>query len=318
MTRFSCGRVGMNLPYGLRVIEHTLFVRVATRTDINDTQQHGVSVAARGGGFRGELMGIAGNYQASPDAFRERGYSGYVEYAPVSRWAFGVSSLITHAADDVFLRAATTRQAHGVMLRGSPTESLAILGEADLTVLSPSGQPTWTGVATMLQADLEPWQGLHFIGTGETWATGQPGTAPPGVGGRAWIGFSSSTSTGDSITFTRVWCRAPCAFRWTRSSPDPCVPMSMREPFSAARMGLAVAVTLALTAGSPAVHAKEQFPGEIAGDLGLDYTPPCRLCHIQGTTGAGSYRRTVRDLHVGARHDRDRQLVAARLGRPAR
>jgi len=175
----------MNLPYGLRVIEHTLFVRVATRTDLNDTQQHGLSVAARGGGFRGELMGIAGNYQASPDAFRERGYSGYVEYAPVSRWAFGVSSLLTHAADDVFLRAATTRQAHGLMLRGSPTEAVAILGEADLTVLSPSGAPTWTGVATMLQADLEPWQGLHFIGTGETWATGQPGA------GTSWSGWAS-------------------------------------------------------------------------------------------------------------------------------
>jgi hypothetical protein len=129
-------------------------------------------------------MGIAGNYQESPDAFRERGYCGYVEYSPVNRWAFGVSSLVTHAADDAYLRVATTRQAHGVILRGSPFEMLAILGEADLTVLSPSGESTWTGVATMLQADLEPWQGLHFIGTGETWATGQPGT------GTAWSGWA--------------------------------------------------------------------------------------------------------------------------------
>ena len=108
------GRI--NLPFGVRSIEHTLFVRQATRTDLNDTQQHGVAIAARGHGFRGELMGIAGNYQASPDAFRERGYSGYVEYSPVSHWAFGVSSLVTHAAEDVYLRAATTRQAHGVIL----------------------------------------------------------------------------------------------------------------------------------------------------------------------------------------------------------
>jgi hypothetical protein len=177
------GRI--NLPFGVRSIEHTLFVRQATRTDLNDTQQHGIAIAARGHGFRGELMGIAGNYQASPDAFRERGYSGYVEYSPVSHWAFGVSSLVTHAAEDVYLRAATTRQAHGVIVRGAPIQALAILGEADLTFLSPAGQSTWTGLATMLQADLEPWQGLHFVGTGETWATGQPG------GGTAWSGWGS-------------------------------------------------------------------------------------------------------------------------------
>lgn len=36
------------------------------------------------------------------------------------------------------------------------------------------------------------------------------------------------------------------------------------------------------------VGAKEQFPGDVARHLGLGYTPPCRLCHIQGTTGSGS------------------------------
>ena len=177
------GRI--TLPFGVRSIEHTLFVRQATHTDLNDTQQDGVSISGRGHGFRGELMGIAGNYQASPDAVRERGYSGYLEYSPLSHWAFGVSSLVTHAADDIYLRAATTRQAHGVILRGSPLEALAILGESDVTITSASGQSTWTGLATMLQADVEPWQGLHFIGTGETWATGQPGTAT------AWSGWGS-------------------------------------------------------------------------------------------------------------------------------
>jgi hypothetical protein len=38
----------------------------------------------------------------------------------------------------------------------------------------------------------------------------------------------------------------------------------------------------------PAAHAKERFPGEIARDLQLGYDPPCSLCHIHGTTGAGS------------------------------
>lgn len=35
----------LNLPFGLRNIEHTSFVRAATRTDINQSQQHGVSVS---------------------------------------------------------------------------------------------------------------------------------------------------------------------------------------------------------------------------------------------------------------------------------
>ena len=36
------------------------------------------------------------------------------------------------------------------------------------------------------------------------------------------------------------------------------------------------------------VGAKQAFPRDIERDLNLNYTPPCRLCHIQGTTGAGS------------------------------
>jgi hypothetical protein len=177
------GRI--NLPFGVRSIEHTLFVRAATHTDLNDTQEHGVSLAARGHQFRGELMAIAGNYQESPDAFRERGYSGYVEWSPASHYALGMSSLVTHAASDPLLRAATTRQAHGVIMRVSPFEPLVLLGEGDVVVQSPAGQPTWTGLATMLQADLEPWQGVHLIGTGETYASGQPGN---GTWWSAWGG----------------------------------------------------------------------------------------------------------------------------------
>lgn len=47
-------------------------------------------------------------------------------------------------------------------------------------------------------------------------------------------------------------------------------------------------VGLAIAATTAAAQAKEQFPGDIERNLGLDYTPPCRLCHVQGTTGAGS------------------------------
>jgi hypothetical protein len=182
----------LNLPFGIRSIEHTLFVRTATRTDLNDTQQHGVALAFRGGGFRGEVQAIAGNYQERPDAFRERGYSGYAEWSPASHYAFGVSSLITHAAQDPYFRAANTRQAHGVLARAAPIERLVVLAEADYVAQAPSGLARWDGLATMLQLDVEPWQGLHVIGTGETYASGQPGAASAwGLwGGVDWFFFS--------------------------------------------------------------------------------------------------------------------------------
>lgn len=56
----------------------------------------------------------------------------------------------------------------------------------------------------------------------------------------------------------------------------------------AACFRLSFAVALVLAFASPAARAKEQFPGVIARELQLGYDPPCRLCHIQGTTGAGS------------------------------
>ena len=182
----------LNVPFGIRSIEHTLFVRAATRTDLNDTQQHGVAFAFRGHGLRGELEAIAGNYQASPDAFRERGYSGYVEWNPVGRYVVGASSLVTHVAEDVYFRAANTRQAHGLLVRAAPFQPLAVLAEADYVTQAPMGLARWNGLATMLQLDLEPWQGLHVIGTGETYASGQPGTPTSwgAWGGLGWFVWS--------------------------------------------------------------------------------------------------------------------------------
>jgi hypothetical protein len=60
----------------------------------------------------------------------------------------------------------------------------------------------------------------------------------------------------------------------------------MRSSYCCVAFG--VALGFALTAVASAAQAKEEFPGEISGNLGLDYSPPCRLCHIQGTTGSGS------------------------------
>jgi hypothetical protein len=55
---------------------------------------------------------------------------------------------------------------------------------------------------------------------------------------------------------------------------------------SAARAVVGVIFCLVATA-SPA-RAVSEFPRNIQSDLALTYDPPCRLCHIQGTTGAGS------------------------------
>lgn len=176
------GRI--TLPFGVRSIEHTLFVRQSTRTDLNDTQQHGVAVTWSGEAFRAELMGIAGNFQSKPDAVRERGYSGYAEYTFADRYAVGVSSLVTHAKQDQYLRVPVTRMAHGGFVRVSPIELVAILGEVDWVSFSGTDLPTQSGVASMLQLDLEPLQGLHLIGTGETLG-GKIGQGPGGTG-QSW------------------------------------------------------------------------------------------------------------------------------------
>jgi hypothetical protein len=174
------GRI--QVPFGIRFIEHNMYVRQATRTDINDTQQHGVAIAYSGERFRGELMGIAGNFQVSPDAHRERGYSGYVEFAAAKELAIGISSLVTHAADDLSLRVPNTRQAHGAFVRYAPWRPLVLLAEADFIAQSPTGLPSRRGLVTVNQADVEPWQGLHLMLTGETY---DPGASRVSYGG--WL-----------------------------------------------------------------------------------------------------------------------------------
>jgi hypothetical protein len=160
------GRI--NIPYGLRILEHTMFVRAATRTDINDAQQHGVAFAYSGELIRGEVMAILGNYQISPDSYRERGYSGYVEITPAERVAVGLSSLMTHAATDLYLQVPDTRQAHGVFTRLAPWQELVLLAEADLVVQAPRGIANQVGYASLLQADVEPLQGVHATAAAES------------------------------------------------------------------------------------------------------------------------------------------------------
>lgn len=174
----------MNLPFGVRSVEHTLWVRNATRTDINDGQQHGASVAYNGEKLRGELMAIAGNFQVGPDAYRERGWSGFAEYPVAERWALGVNTLGTWALRDRNTGVTTHREAHGLMLRGSPFEQLVILAEANALVAKPAGVDTAFGFTSMVQADWEPKQGIHFLVTGETLKEAREGSKSS-IGG--WV-----------------------------------------------------------------------------------------------------------------------------------
>lgn len=157
----------MALPYGIRSEEHILFARAATRTDSNDDQQVGIDVVYGHKKLRAELMGIAGNYQVSPDEYRERGYSATASYALEKSFEVGISSLVTHAELDVALLSERVRQAHGAFARYSPVERIGVLAEGNVLVDSLGGAASTMGSVGYLQVDTEPAQGLHVRATGE-------------------------------------------------------------------------------------------------------------------------------------------------------
>jgi hypothetical protein len=168
----------LNLPFGIRMPDHFLWVRTDTRTDRESSQQHGLAVDYSAGRFRGEIMGIAGNYQISPDDFRDRGYSLFGEYLITPTAAVGVSSLVTHAKLDKIDRVPETRQGHGLTGRYSPFRPLVLLAEADMLI---SDQHN-LGYTAMLQADYEIIQGLHGMLTGETHDLGRFSNSPAIIG----------------------------------------------------------------------------------------------------------------------------------------
>jgi hypothetical protein len=168
------GRI--NLPFGIRTPEHTLWVRSETQTDRESDQQHGVAVQLSSGRVRAELMAVLGNFQRPGDALRERGYTGQFEVLVEPKLALGASSLLLVARRDPELDEGTVlRQAHGVTLRYSPLPVAVFLMEGD--VLSKTGgSPGYVGMTTL---DLEPLRGLHLAGTGEVLDRGKP---PGGAG----------------------------------------------------------------------------------------------------------------------------------------
>ena len=172
----------MNLPFGIRNIDHTLWVRKATRTDINTAQQHGVAFSYNGETLRGEVMGILGNFQIHPDAYRERGAVGYLEYTISPHYTVGVNGLFTSALLDTATSTTRKRGSAGIFGRGSPTLPLVLMAEADALFDAPAGASMTLGVVGMLQADYEPKQGIHVLGTGELRVD------PAGVSAGGWLG----------------------------------------------------------------------------------------------------------------------------------
>lgn len=138
--------------------------------------------------FRGELMGILGNFQLRPDDFRERGYSGYLEWLATPKFAIGASSLITHRKLDTQLFLETWRHAHGAFVRwATDWEPLVLLSEWDYALTSPKDDQWREGVVGYLQADLEIVQGIHLIATGEAQNVGI--NNPPASWG-AWLSYA--------------------------------------------------------------------------------------------------------------------------------
>jgi hypothetical protein len=185
------GRI--NVPFGIRQDEHDLLVRssLTTRTNINESQQYGLALYYGGKIFRGEIMALLGNYLVNPDVFRERGYSGYIEFAVAPKAAFGVSSLVTYAAMDyVNSTPHTIRQVHGVFTRYSPHEVVALLAEADAWIVTTSAGTEPSAIA-MLQADVEPVQGLHLIATGETMVQANVPVGTTRVTGASYDGWGA-------------------------------------------------------------------------------------------------------------------------------
>ncbi|HTS82347.1 MAG TPA: hypothetical protein VMH40_17210 [Myxococcaceae bacterium] len=161
------GRI--QLPFGLRNVEHTAWVRANTGTDTNEGQSYGVSLLLAGETLRGEIMAIAGNYQVKPDDYRERGYSGYLEAMVASSTALGVSSLVTRADRGLGTGVPTLRQAHGAFFRWGIIPQLGLVAEADVLLQQRLGTGVLEpGSATWTQLDWEPIQGFHVMPAFET------------------------------------------------------------------------------------------------------------------------------------------------------
>ena len=157
-------------------------------------------------------MGLLGNYQLGPDAYRERGYSAFAEYTLASKVFLGVSSLITTARADPLNQLPVVRHAHGMTFRWSPAEPLAILAEANFLAWQQPGRIDRLGFAALVQGDYELMQGLHLIASLEGQHTGQ-GERGPSIGG--WVSAAWYVLPHVEVRFDTIIRRT------SRPAPDP-------------------------------------------------------------------------------------------------
>jgi hypothetical protein len=172
-------RVGrLPMPYGLRNVEHTSWVRAATRTDLNQHQQHGASLYWSNGAYRAEAMVVAGNFQLAPDSLRERGLVGYVERRISGAQALAVQAQVLRSAEagPLGAKGSLLRQSYGAFYRVVPHAKLAILTEANLLASTFESGGTELGHVAFLQADYEPFAGVHVMGTLEEVKLALPGS----------------------------------------------------------------------------------------------------------------------------------------------
>ncbi len=195
----------MNLPFGLRIHEHTTWVRSFTRTNIDDQQQYGVSVAYSGPAARAEAMFILGNFALSPDSYRERGYSAYGEWFATPRLTAGASSLLTHRTLDPGTHEATYRHAHGLFTRfATPWEPLVLMAEGDFVLESPRRGKRRQGIAALVQADVEVSRGIHLIATTEL---ANVGVDEPPLSYGAWLSYAWFFAPHADLRVDSIWQR---------------------------------------------------------------------------------------------------------------
>ena len=203
------GRI--NLPFGLRNVEHTAWVRNNTLTDINYSQQSGFSVAFDNGHVRSEVLAILGNLNISPDGYRQRGFSGLVEVPVAERATVGFSALVTRAELGPSTQSPSLRQVYAVFSRWAPIEPVVVMVEGDVFLNNTLGSGALqTNAATWLQVDWEPIQGIHFAPAVET--LNSYGVSGTGVG--TWM-------TIDWFCLPHTDIRLDGVYRYQPSSTNP-------------------------------------------------------------------------------------------------